>query len=141
MNAKDTALCIQHELRGCYQTVTYGSNRIDLIIDTREIKEGWFGDLTLILAQYAARVVSFQRHDEYRIYTIAPVNSEYFNPHRRKQISLKLERSGDADILEFLDHVPNVQGLIKSLIRDHMAAKALEQMEIRNNADRVQEGL
>lgn len=138
MNAKDTALCIRHELRGCYQTVTYGSNRIDLIIDTREIKEGWFGDMTMILAQYAARVVSSQRHhDEYWIYTIAPVNSEYFNPHRRKQISLKLERSGDADILEFLDKVPNVQGLIKSLIRDHMAAKALEQMELRNNADRV----
>lgn len=35
-----------------------------------------------------------------------------------KQVMLKLNKTTDADILEMLEHTPNVQGYIKQLIRD-----------------------
>lgn len=40
------------------------------------------------------------------------------------QISLKLNRKTDADVLNYLNSVDNIQGLIKDLIRDHMNKKA-----------------
>lgn len=40
-----------------------------------------------------------------------------------KQIKLELNKNTDADILDFLETVPNKQGLIKKLLREEMARK------------------
>ena len=126
MRASDTALCFRHELKGCVQTETCFDRQIDLILDPKEaMKEGWLGQFTLLLAEYEARVVGYKHTQEYIIYSIAPLDHNYRNPHRRAQVSLKLERSGDADIIEYLETVDNVQGLIKALLRDHIAALML----------------
>ena len=123
MRASDTALCFRHELKGCVQTETCFDRQIDLILDPKEaMKEGWLGQFSLLLAEYEARVVGYKHTQEYIIYSIAPLGHDYRNPHRRAQISLKLERSGDADIIEYLKTVDNVQGLIKALLREHIAA-------------------
>lgn len=38
------------------------------------------------------------------------------------QLSIKLNRNTDADILEWLAHQDNKQGIIKELIRNHIKA-------------------
>lgn len=43
---------------------------------------------------------------------------ERYDAKNAKHISLKLNRKTDADILEHLEKVDNVQGYIKSLIRE-----------------------
>ena len=40
-----------------------------------------------------------------------------------KQIKFELNKNTDADILDFLETVPNKQGLIKKLLREEMARK------------------
>lgn len=40
-----------------------------------------------------------------------------------KAVKLLLNKSTDRDILEFLETVPNKNGLFKELIREHMKAK------------------
>ena len=35
---------------------------------------------------------------------------------------MKLQKSTDADILQYLETVPNKQGLIKNLLRNHIAS-------------------
>lgn len=126
MRAADTALCFRHELKGCVQTETCFDRQIDLILDPKEaMKEGWLGQFSMLLAEYEARVVGYKHTQNYIIYSIAPLDHQYRNPHRRAQVSLKLERSGDSDIIEYLETVDNVQGLIKALLRDHMAALML----------------
>ena len=40
-----------------------------------------------------------------------------------KQIKFELNKNTDADILDFLESVPNKQGLIKKLLREEMARK------------------
>lgn len=126
MRASDAALCFRHELKGCVQTETCFDRQIDLILDPKEaMKEGWLGQFSLLLAEYEARVVGYKHNQNYIIYSIVPLDHNYRNPHRRAQISLKLERSGDADIIEYLKTVDNVQGLIKALLRDHIAALML----------------
>lgn len=36
------------------------------------------------------------------------------------QFRMKLNKTTDADVIEFLQSLPNKQGFIKQLIRDHM---------------------
>lgn len=40
-----------------------------------------------------------------------------------KQIKFELNKNTDADILEFLETVPNKQGLLKQLLREEMAKR------------------
>ena len=47
--------------------------------------------------------------------------SEKYDKANTKQIMMKLNKGTDADILEKLASVPNVQGYIKELIRADMA--------------------
>ena len=42
---------------------------------------------------------------------------------KRTRVFINLVNSTDADIIEFLDGCSNKQGLIKKLIREHMAAE------------------
>lgn len=58
---------------------------------------------------------------------IMPYRGKTFrDPEKRKQVSIKLSYYTDLDIIQFLDRHENVQGLIKSLIRDHIAALNLK---------------
>lgn len=43
-----------------------------------------------------------------------------YNLTNVKQIKINLNRKTDADIIEYLQHVDNIQGLLKDLIRQHM---------------------
>ena len=43
-----------------------------------------------------------------------------YNAKNVKQIKLNLNRKTDADIIEYLEKVDNIQGLIKDLIRKNM---------------------
>ncbi len=43
-----------------------------------------------------------------------------YNAKAMKQIKFNLNRTADADIIEFLEGQDNVQGLIKALIREYM---------------------
>ena len=84
-----------------------------------------------LLTARSARLVNWTRNVDYKneeydhcmAMTIAPKHREYWAQDRRRQISLKLSPESDAVLLEYLDHVDNVQGLIKSLLMDHIAAK------------------
>lgn len=42
---------------------------------------------------------------------------------RRTKVSVLLVNNTDADIIAYLKTVPNKQGLIKKLLRDHMASQ------------------
>ena len=44
-----------------------------------------------------------------------------YDKERRTKVSVLLVNSTDADILEYLKTVPNKQGLIKQLLREHMS--------------------
>lgn len=87
-----------------------------------------------LLTARSARLVNWTRdlqplgHDSDHCMhmTIAPKHREYWAQDRRRQISLKLSPESDAVLLEYLDHVDNIQGLIKSLLIDHIAATRLE---------------
>lgn len=50
-----------------------------------------------------------------------------YNQQNVKQIKLNLNRKTDADIIQFLENEPNVQGLIKQLIREHMKTKGRQE--------------
>ena len=50
-----------------------------------------------------------------------------YNQQNVKQIKLNLNRKTDADIIQFLANEPNVQGLIKQLIRKHMKTKGRQE--------------
>lgn len=43
-----------------------------------------------------------------------------YNETNVKQIKINLNRKTDADIIEHLSQVDNIQGLLKDLIRKHM---------------------
>lgn len=135
MRASDTALCFRHELKGCVQTETCFDRQIDLILDPKEaMKEGWLGQFSLLLAEYEARVVGYKATPEYIIYSIAPLDHHYRNPYKRRQISFKLDPYGDRDIIGYLESVPNIQGLLKTLIREHMAALMLAEEQDDNDS-------
>ena len=84
-----------------------------------------------LLTARSARLVNWTRNVDYKneeydhcmAMTIAPKHREYWAQDRRRQISLKLSPESDAVLLEYLDHVDNIQGLIKSLLMDHIAAR------------------
>lgn len=46
--------------------------------------------------------------------------SEKYDKENTVQIKMKLNKKTDADIIEFLDGLPNKQGLIKHLIREEI---------------------
>lgn len=48
-------------------------------------------------------------------------SQRHYDKACRTRVSVLLVNTTDADIIEFLKTVPNKQGLIKQLIRDHMA--------------------
>lgn len=50
-----------------------------------------------------------------------------YNSKNVKQIKLSLNRKTDADIIQFLANEPNVQGLIKQLILEHMKTKGRQE--------------
>ena len=50
--------------------------------------------------------------------------SEKWDKDNTRQIKFKLNLRTDADILAHLDALPNVQGYVKRLIRDDIAAHA-----------------
>ena len=50
-----------------------------------------------------------------------------YNKANIKQIKMNLNRKTDADIIQFLENEPNVQGLIKQLIREHMKTKGRQE--------------
>lgn len=93
-----------------------------------------------LLTARSARLVNWTRdlqplgHDSDHCMhmTIAPKHREYWAQDRRRQISLKLSPESDAVLLEYLDHVDNIQGLIKSLLMDHIAAKEIEPLYCEN---------
>ena len=43
-----------------------------------------------------------------------------YNAKNVKQIKINLNRKTDADIIDFLEHTENTQGLLKDLIRKHI---------------------
>ena len=43
-----------------------------------------------------------------------------YNAKNVKQIKINLNKKTDADIIEFLEHTENTQGLLKDLIRKEM---------------------
>ena len=136
MKPDNVALCFRHELEGCLQTVVYPDGAIDLIIDaTKTVKTGWYGDLSFQLAEYNAKVCYQRRKPGVSIITISPMDHEYRNPHKRRQISFKLDPYGDRDIIEYLESVSNMQGLLKTLIRDHMAALMLAEEPDDNDSE------
>lgn len=81
-----------------------------------------------LLTARSARLVKWERNteDHCMVITLAPKHREYWAQDRRRQISLKLSPESDAVLLEYLDHVDNIQGLIKSLLMDHIAATHLD---------------
>ena len=44
-----------------------------------------------------------------------------YDRRNTKGLYLKLNKKTDADIIEYLESVDNVQGLLKQLIREHIA--------------------
>lgn len=45
-----------------------------------------------------------------------------YNEANTKQVKMNLNKKTDADIIAYLDSLPNVQGYIKNLIRKDMGA-------------------
>ena len=82
-----------------------------------------------LLTVRSARLVNWKREpeDHTMVITIAPKHREYVAQDRRRQISLKLDPENDRLILDYLKDCGNVQGLIKSLLTDHIAALKLQE--------------
>ena len=55
------------------------------------------------------------------------ISSMKYNRENVKQVKINLNRKTDADIIQFLANEPNVQGLIKQLIREHMKTKGRQE--------------
>lgn len=49
------------------------------------------------------------------------MGTQAYNQEHTKQVKLALNLKTDADIIQHLKTVPNVQGYIKTLIRENMA--------------------
>ena len=114
MNLSNVVLCARHEIPGAVQIASSG-HYIDIYFDS---------DQTQINTDHAAAFaydygghVAFSNGNHVAL--VFP-EGRGRNPHKRVQISLKLEKDVDHDIITFLDSVENRQGLIKRLIREHM---------------------
>lgn len=97
----------------CFDSLYFSDTFRDLLTARSARLVNWTRDLTRTKGETP---------DHAMIMTLAPKHREYWAQDRRRQISLKLNPEADAVILEYLDHVDNIQGLIKSLLLDHIGA-------------------
>lgn len=123
MNLNNVVLCARHEIPGAVQIASSG-HYIDIYFET---------DQTQINTDHAAAFaydygghVAFSNGNHVAL--VFP-EGRGRNPHKRVQISLKLEKDVDNDIITFLETVDNRQGLIKRLIREHMHALTMADIE------------
>ena len=120
MKLENVALCATNEIPGCVQASAVGQH-VDLYFDNNETQANINS-----VAKFAYDYGGFVFYGRKNNVTIAFHNGKAKNPHKRVQISLKLEQDVDRDILSYLDRVENMQGLIKQLLRESMAARTLE---------------
>lgn len=120
MKLENCALCASHEIPGCIQATATGSH-IDLYFDNIETQQN-----VNAAAKFAYEYGGFCFYGRDNHVVIAFHNGRARNPHKRVQVSLKLEKDVDADIINYLERVENKQGLIKALIRESMSARTLE---------------
>lgn len=123
MNISNIALCARHEIPGALQITSAGSY-IDIYFETDHTQQNT--DAAAAFAyDYGGHVDRSRGH----YVSIFFPDGKGKNPHKRVQISLKLEKDIDNDIIRFLDRVDNKQGLIKRLIRDHMHDLTMRDIE------------
>lgn len=126
MKIETAALMAVNEIPGCLQADPTGSG-IDLYFESAD------GQPNVDAAAHWAH--DFGGHvlmgTSNRVTVIFP-EGKAKNPHKRVQISLKLERDVDSDIIAYLERVENKQGLIKKLLRESMSARTMD--AIRNLA-------
>jgi hypothetical protein len=114
MNLSNVVLCARHEIPGAVQIASSG-HYIDIYFDSDQTQINT--DAAAAFAYDYGGHVAFSQGNHVAL--VFP-EGRGRNPHKRVQISLKLEKDVDHDIITFLDTVENRQGLIKRLIREHM---------------------
>lgn len=114
MNLNNVVLCARHEIPGAVQIASSG-HYIDIYFDSDQTQLNT--DRAAAFAYDYGGHVAFSTGNHVAL--VFP-EGRGRNPHKRVQISLKLEKDVDHDIITFLDTVENRQGLIKRLIREHM---------------------
>lgn len=136
MKAKTLALFARHEIRGCNQAEPIGDHCVELFVDPDP-----FGfqraDIAAFCSRYHAYVDDTAFTDEYIAYFLRPTEKTFFRPDKRKQISFKLQRDVDADLIEWLESQENIHEYLRDLIRNDMQISAAvdDLMEREQNHD------
>lgn len=120
MTLETVAQCAVNEIPCCVQASAMGSY-IDLYFDNTETQAN-VNDA----AKFAYEYGGFVFYGRDNMVTISFHGGKAKNPHKRVQVSLKLEQETDRDIINFLERVDNKQGLIKKLLREAMATRTIE---------------
>lgn len=118
MKAKTLALFARHEIRGCRQAEPIGDHCVELFMDPFDFQRA---DITAFCTRYHAYVDDTAFTDDYIAYFLCPTERAFFRPDKRKQVIFKLNRDVDADIIGWLDSIPNIHDYLRHLIRADMA--------------------
>lgn len=134
MKAKTLALFARHEIRGCNQAEPIGDHCVELFVDPFDFQRA---DITAFCSRYHAYVDDTAFTDEYIAYFLRPTEKTFFRPDKRKQISFKLQRDVDADLIEWLESQENIHEYLRDLIRNDMQISAAvdDLMEREQNHD------
>lgn len=125
MKAKTLALFARHEIRGCRQAEPIGDHCVELFMDPFDFQRA---DITAFCTRYHAYVDDTAFTDEYIAYFLRPTEKTFFRPDKRKQISFKLQRDVDADLIEWLESQENIHEYLRDLIREDMRRTNTEPM-------------
>ena len=120
MKAKTLALFARHEIRGCSQAVSFGDHCVEIFVDPYDFQRA---DITAFCTRYHAYVDYTVFTDDYIAYFLEPTEKTFFRPDTRKQISFKLQRDVDADLIEWLESKENLHEYLRDLIRTDMSMK------------------
>lgn len=121
MKAKTLALFARHEIRGCSQAESVGDHECHVFVDPFDFQRS---DITTFCTRYHAWIESTCFTDEYIVYILLPIDKTFFRPDKRKQISFKLQRDIDADLIEWLESQENIHEYLRDLIRNDMQISA-----------------
>ena len=118
MKAKTLALFARHEIKGCIQAEPVGDHYCHVYIDPFDFQRQ---SLSEFCTRYRACIDSTMFTNEYIQYILVPIDRTFYRPDKRKQVIFKLNRDVDADIIGWLDSIPNIHDYLRHLIRADMA--------------------
>jgi len=121
MKAKTLALFARHEIHGCIQAENVGDHECHVFVDPFDFRRT---DITDFCTRYHAYIESTCFTGSYIVYILQPIERTFFRPDKRKQISFKLQRDIDADLIEWLESQENIHEYLRDLIRTDMQHSA-----------------